>query len=236
MSSDFPGNEEQGAQDPADPADWDPAGWIGAADRPGDTITFGPASAPMRSRRPFIVAGVAVAALLGGAGVAYAASNSGASPQATAASQSSPSPAPSPSRPGFRHFGGPGGFGGAPAFGFGAGIFGAVHGQLVVPKPGGGYQSVDIQSGTVTAVSASSITVRSADGFVRSYAVTSSTIVDAQRDGIGSIKTGNQVSLLATVSGGTASAASIADQTLLQQGRQAYGYGGTSGSPGGQSG
>ena len=233
MSSDFPGNDEQRAHDPADPADW-----IGAADRPGDTIIFGPASRAMRSRRPFIVAGVAVAALLGGAGVAYAVSNSGASAQVTAASPSSPSPSPSPSHQGFRHFGGPGGFGGPPAFGFGrsAGIFGAVHGQLVVPKPSGGYQSVDIQSGTVTAVSASSITVRSADGFVRSYAVTSSTIVDAQRDGIGSIKTGNQVSLLATVSGGTASAATIADQTLLQQGRPAYGYGGTSGSPGGQSG
>ena len=231
MSSDFPGNDEQRAHGPADPADW-----IGAADRPGDTLTFGPASRPVKSRRPFIVAGVAVAALLGGAGVAYAANNSGASAQATAASPSSPSP--SPSHPGFRRFGGPGGFGGPSAFGFGrsAGILGAVHGQLVVPKPSGGYQSVDIQSGTVTAVSASSITVRSADGFVRSYAVTSSTIVDAQRDGIGSIKTGNQVSLLATVSGGTATAASIADQTLLQHGLPTYGYGGTSGSPGGQSG
>ena len=55
MSSDFPGNDEQRAHGPADPADW-----IGAADRPGDTLTFGPASRPVRSRRPFIVAGVAV--------------------------------------------------------------------------------------------------------------------------------------------------------------------------------
>src|ERR1022692_620573 len=82
MSSDFPGNDEQRAHGPADPAD--PADWIGAADRPGDTIIFGPASRAMRSRRPFIVAGVAVAALLGGAGVAYAVSNSGASAQVTA--------------------------------------------------------------------------------------------------------------------------------------------------------
>jgi hypothetical protein len=47
--------------------------------------------------------------------------------------------------------------------------------------------------------------------------VTSSTIVNAQRDGIGSIKAGNQVIITATVSGGTATAARIIDVSLLQQ-------------------
>jgi hypothetical protein len=238
MSSDYPGNDEPCARGSADAADT--AGPSGSL---GDTLTFGPTGRrSARSRRPFFVAGVAAAALLGGAGVAYAAGNSGPSVQKTASSRSSsPSPSPSPSlgHPGSRHFGGFGGFGGRPAGGFGrgGGILGAVHGQLVVPKSGGGYQTVDIQSGTVTAVSAAAITVKSADGFTQTYSVTSSTNVDAQRDGIGSIKVGNQVALLATVSGSTASAASIADLTLLGQGRQAFGYsGGGSSSPGGQAG
>ncbi len=56
----------------------------------------------------------------------------------------------------------------------------------------------------MTAVSSTSITLRSADGYTRSYTVTGSTTVNAQRGGISSIKTGNEVSARATVSGGTA--------------------------------
>ena len=118
---------------------------------------------------------------------------------------------PSPSaRPAFPHLGRPGGMG----FGFG-GVFGAVHGQFVVPKDGGGFQTVDTQRGSVTAVSATSITVKSADGFIKTYQVASSTNVDAQRNGIGSVKTGHQVMVMATVSGGTATAVSILDFSLL---------------------
>jgi hypothetical protein len=97
-------------------------------------------------------------------------------------------------------------------------VGGALHGEFVVPRSGGGYQTDDTQRGSVTAVSASSITVKSADGFTKAYKVTSSTLVDAQRDGIGSIKNGHQVSVLATVSGGTATATSIQDLSLLQAG------------------
>jgi hypothetical protein len=99
-------------------------------------------------------------------------------------------------------------------FGFG-GVFGAVHGQFVVPKSGGGFQTVDIQRGSVTAVSATSITVKSADGFIKTYQVMSSTNVDARRNGIASVKTGHQVVVMATVSGGTATAVSILDFSLL---------------------
>ena len=118
---------------------------------------------------------------------------------------------PSPSaRSAFPHQGRPGGFG----FGFG-GPFGAVHGQFVVPKSGGGYQTIDTQRGSVTAVSTNSITVKSADGFTKTYQVSSSTNVDAQRDGIGSVKTGHQVAVTATDGGGTAAAVSILDFSLL---------------------
>ena len=209
--------------DPADPED------VIEMSRAGSTRPIGPMNPRSWSRRPYILAGVAVAALLGGAGAALAATNSPgplASPSAAAAT---PAPLPMPSGqqpgrpgPGYRRFGG--------GFGFG-GLFGALHGQLVVAKPGGGYQTVDVQTGQVTAVSTASITLKSADGFTRSYTVTSSTLVDAQRDGIGSVKVGNQATMLATVSGSAATATSITDLSLLQQSHGGFGSGreGTSG-------
>jgi hypothetical protein len=161
--------------------------------------------------RPLVLAGVAVVALLGGAGVAMAATSGSPASGAAAASPGGTVAKPSPSaRPAFPHQGRPGGFGSA----FG-GPFGAVHGQFVVPKPGGGYQTVDTQRGSVTAVSATSITVKSADGFTKTYQVVGSTNVDAKRDGIGSVKTGHQVAVTATVSGGTATAVSVLDFNLL---------------------
>jgi hypothetical protein len=152
--------------------------------------------------RPLILAGVAVAALLAGAGVAMA---------ATSGSPASGAAAPSPSaRPASPHQGRPGGFG----FAFG-GPFGAVHGQFVVPRSGGGYQTIDTQRGSVTAVSATSITVKSADGFVKTYQVVTSTNVDARRNGISTVRTGHQVAVTATDGGSTATAVSILDFNLL---------------------
>jgi len=161
--------------------------------------------------RPLILAGVAVAALLAGAGVAMAATSGSPASGSGAASPGGLAATPSPSaRPPLPHQGRPGGG----FFGFG-GPFSAVHGQFVVPKSGGGYQTIDTQRGSVTAVSDTSITVKSADGFAKTYQVTSSTNVDAERNGIGSVKTGHQVAVTATVSGGTATAVSILDFSLL---------------------
>jgi hypothetical protein len=220
--SDESSDNEQSWWMPADQPD--PADRDELTDQPGwphwmrTTRPIGPMGLRSRTRRPYILAGVAVAALLGGAGAALASTTSGtpAAPSSVAAT-----PAPSPGQPGSgsgstHHFGG--------RF-FGGGLFGALHGQFVVAKPGGGYQTVDLQSGQVTAVSSSSITVKSSDGFTRSYTVTGSTIVDAQRDGIGSVKVGNQATVLATVSGSAATATSIEDMTLLQQGHSAFGSG-----------
>ena len=67
-------------------------------------------------------------------------------------------------------------------------------------------------------MSSTSITLRSADGYSHTYPVTSSTNVNAQRDGIASIKVGNQVVVAATVSGGTTTVIRIIDVTQLQQG------------------
>jgi hypothetical protein len=98
-----------------------------------------------------------------------------------------------------------------------AGPFGAIHGQYVAPKSGGGYQTIAFQNGKVTAVSSTSITLRSVDGYTHTYVVNSSTTVNAQRGGISSIKTGNEVVVRATVSGSTTTAAQVIDLSLLQK-------------------
>ena len=219
---------------------YQPPGW------PDDVVEFGGMRRAGGTRRFAIGTAVAAIALVGGAGIAYAANGSGATVGTTAATSPSPSASASPSGPPaihckisvngstksvkqcppfgrfpFRHFGfGPGfGPGGPGGIGFPLGLGGAVHGQFVVPKSGGGYQTEDVQRGKVTTVSPTSLTVKSADGFSATYTVSSSTIVDAQRDGIGSVKDGNQVYVTATVSGSTATATSISDLTLLGNGK-----------------
>jgi hypothetical protein len=170
-----------------------------------------------------ITAAVAVTALVGGAGVALAASSSPSAPQAeTTAGMAAATPSPSPpSRCQLklppRGFSPPGRVFAVPAppgpVGFGA--FDAIHGQFVTPKPGGGYQTIDTQRGTVTAVSTNSLTVKSSDGYTKTYQVTGSTNVDAQRAGIGSVKTGQTVSVSATVKGSSATATQIVDISTL---------------------
>ena len=198
--------------DRPDPAEHEDIIELGPVDA---TRPIGPMSLRNPTRHPYLLAGVAVAALLGGGGAALAAGNSGTPAVAQNAVTSTPVPAPSPGARGthgvYRHLGGR--F--AP--------FGMLHGQFVVAKPGGGYQTVDVQDGQVTSVSATSITLKSSDGFTKTYVVTSSTTVDAQRDGIGSVKAGNQASVFATVSGSTVTAANVADLTLLQKNRPGFG-------------
>ena len=206
---------------------WSDPGWGAPGYAPGE-----PAAGqrrPLWTRRPVVIGSVAALALLGGATAAYAASDSGgsaATPIAAGNFAATPSPSPSGSAP----TGGPfrRSFGGIGIMG---GVAGAIHGQLTVPKAGGGYETVDVQRGSVTAVSGTSITVKSADGFSQQYSVTTSTIVDAQRDGIGSIKVNDQVAIVATVSGSTATAVSITDGTAIGKSRQGFGLGG--GVPGG---
>jgi hypothetical protein len=224
MSDESPGNDQVWWM-PADQPDRTdlaepPArpGWIHS------TRPIGPMGLPSGSRRPYIIAGVVVAALLGGAGAALAATDSPLPAASSSAAVTNPSSSPAPpgaappGAPAFRHLGRGPGFG-ANLFG----MFGALHGQFVVAKSGGGYQTIDVQSGQVTAVSSTSITIKSADGFTKSYPVASSTLVDAQRDGIGSVKVGHEVSAQATVSGRTVTAIGIEDLTLLQQSRPAFG-------------
>jgi len=201
-----------------------------------DHVEFpGSEPGPRRSRRRLLlpVLGVAVVALGAGGGIAYVAQHSAATTVAdtsSAAQSGSSGASPSPSAPAWRSGqfrGGFGGFGIGPGLGgFGGfgGFGGAIHGQLVEPKSGGGYQTIDVQRGTVTAVSSSSITVKSADGYTATYAVTSSTEVNAQAAGIATVKVGDTVEVAATVSNGKATAASIIDATSIRASRGAFGF------------
>ena len=159
------------------------------------------------------VAAVAVTTTAGG--VAWAATNADPTP--------SPSASPStPSTPNQQQPGGPGkgGFGHRGEFGVG----GALHGEFVVPKDGGGYQTIATQQGDVTAVSTDSITVKSADGYSRTYTVAAETLVNSARDGIASIKTGSKVSVSAVVANNTATATTINDGTARDAAGQKWGF------------
>jgi hypothetical protein len=185
--------------------------------------------APRRGPRLAGLLAVAGIALAAGGGIAYVATHSGNNVNTLASRGSAQSPAPSPSasapsghRRGPGRFGALGGLGG---FGFGGGgLGGAIHGEATVPKSGGGYQTIDLQRGTVSTVSDSSLTVTSADGYSATYVVSSSTEVNAQAAGIGTVKVGDSVAVTATLSGTTATAASIIDLTSIRSSHGSFGF------------
>lgn len=83
-----------------------------------------------------------------------------------------------------------------------------LHGDFTVEGKGGTPTNVAEQRGTVDAVSTTSITLTSKDGFKHSYAVDSSTRVrvDGKKGAITGVKTGQDATVLAKVSGDTETA------------------------------
>jgi hypothetical protein len=76
----------------------------------------------------------------------------------------------------------------------------ALHGEFVVRDRAGGFRTVAVQRGTVEQVGATSIRLRSGDGFVRSYAVTGDTVVRTGRGRTGEItdvRTGDPAAVVA---------------------------------------
>jgi ABC-type Fe3+ transport system substrate-binding protein len=95
--------------------------------------------------------------------------------------------------------GGPGDF----AAGGMGGLSAAVHAEYVVLQ-GSEYTTMAEQLGTVSEVSSSSVTVKSSDGFTRSYALGSDVVVSnlqQRRQQAGG--TGTQLSVADIVAGGT---------------------------------
>lgn len=97
------------------------------------------------------------------------------------------------------------------------GMHGALHGEFTTRAPGGGYQTVAVQRGEATAVSATSITVRSVDGFSRTYVVDDGTLVNAGDEGIADVKSGDRVHVMAIVTDGTAKAVRVVDLTEVKR-------------------
>lgn len=203
--------------------------------------------AARRGRTARLALSVAVIAgfFLAGLGVAFARTSSThsarlfAAPAAVTPTQATTPATPDPNAPnnaapgqgrfGHGRFGHGGPFGGKlfglGGFGHGFGKSGGIHGEFTIKKPdGSGYETVATQNGEVTAVSPSSITVKSEDGFSRTYSVDENTVVGSGRDGIGSVKTGDTVQVAGIVDGAKTSAAAVLDSTGLGRIGQHWGF------------
>lgn len=131
-------------------------------------------------------------------------------------------------------YGGGGGPGGVPGGGPGGapgGLRGgselsrALHGDFVVKDSGGKYVTQRLQSGTVTAVSATSITAKSEDGYETTFTVDATTKVNGGNSKIADVKTGDAVTIVGLVSGATVTATSITDAKLRPAGGASPGVG-----------
>ncbi|WP_255769682.1 hypothetical protein [Pseudarthrobacter sulfonivorans] len=180
---------------------------------------------PMRLRKALLAGMVALALTGAGTAIAWSAADS------PSPSPSAPSPSPSAS-----------GKAGDP----GAGKTNKaqrpqyLHGESVVKKADGTFETLLTQQGTVESVSASSVTVKSADGFTQAYAVNADTAItkvpspaadgstakgdDGKRlkpgkAAIGDISTGQSVRISGVKSGSDVTALRIVEGTPAAPGK-----------------
>ncbi|MET9266229.1 hypothetical protein [Amycolatopsis sp. NPDC004079] len=156
-------------------------------------------------RKTAIAAGVAVVIAVGG-GLAIWAGTSGTN--ATAQQGQGPGGFGGPGGPG-----GQGGFAGRGGMGGMAALRDALHGDFVVADPAGGYVTERLQTGTITELSATSVTLTSKDGYKQSYTLDSST------SKTGSPKSGDNVTVVAKVQGATATATSLGEAQQFGNGQ-----------------
>ena len=91
----------------------------------------------------------------------------------------------------------------------------ALHGTFVVPDADGGYRTVVTQRGEVTAVSDTSLTVRSEDGFVATYRLIDATSVLGGAGGVADIAEGDQVGVWADRKASVSTARHVVDLDRL---------------------
>ncbi|MEU4249802.1 hypothetical protein AB0F15_20575 [Amycolatopsis sp. NPDC026612] len=165
-----------------------------------------PAAAPKKGwsgKKTAIAAGIAVVIAAGGGAAIWAGTSS--------ADNTAQGPG---------GFGGPGGGQfrgqGVPGGGFGGGMAAlreALHGDFVVANGSGGYTTERLQTGDVTELSATSVTLTSKDGYKQTYTIDTST------QKTGDVKTGDtNVTVVAKVEGQTATATSLGQG--LEQGQR----------------
>lgn len=151
----------------------------------------------------FVVAGLVVAA----AGVAVAADSGPGTPASASATSDDDGQRPDKAKRG-QHAGqkghGRGNGRGAGKHLMRGGLLGrALHGEVVVAAGNGSFQTMVFQRGEVTAVSARSITLKSADGFTETYPVSAETRVKARSGGITSAARGSNATVIAVKTGGS---------------------------------
>jgi len=216
----YPAGAAQSGQ-PDQPAQPNPSGYPAQAAPSPATQGWGAPSGraagrqgdkPWTVRRGLAVGGVAAVIAVGtGAGV-YALTSSSAAASGDGAAAGGPQ-FNGQGMPGGQQGGqaggsatGRGGFGPDGLGGMAGGLSAAVHAEYVV-LDGTTYTSMAEQLGTVTEVSSTSVTVKSADGFTRSYAlgdgVTVSAMQQRRQQSGGTGSTGSQLSVADIVSGAT---------------------------------
>lgn len=201
------------------PAGWGSPGPSGGWGAPAPAGTFagrgtGGRSKPWTVKRGMVAAGAAVV-LVGGTGVGmYALASSSAAADGTAATgdtgglQESLPGARGGAQGGLADGGmpaqgGPGNFAPGGLGGMGSGVSAAVHSEYVILQDGAYVTKVE-QQGTVTEVSSDAVTVKSTDGFSRTYSLGSDVAVSNQqqrRQQAGGTST-SQLTVADIVSGG----------------------------------
>ncbi|GHF62124.1 hypothetical protein FHX82_002880 [Amycolatopsis bartoniae] len=106
--------------------------------------------------------------------------------------------------------GGPGGGQMSGPGGQSSALTSALHGEFVVSDGNGGYTTELTQTGKVTAISSTSVTTQSSDGYSKTYTIGSGTAVS-------DITTGDTVTVVATVSGNNATVESLTEGTAAGQ-------------------
>jgi Domain of unknown function (DUF5666) len=198
------------------------------------------------SHKPALLATVAATGVLAvviGVVVSTSASAAGSSPSAQPSGRPSGAPSGGPGGHGYGGpghgfggpggpggFGRPGGFGGPGGFGRGGAV---LHGEQVVQE-GSKVVTIDEQSGKVTAVSATSLTVKSTDGFTATYVIDSSTKVGKKGAAakISAVAVGDTVRVEGTKSAGTVTADRVMDGVPTRPAGAPAGAGGGWGGPG----
>jgi hypothetical protein len=144
---------------------------------------------------------VSVGVLAAGGIAVYAASNSSSN-------------TPAPVMPGGGAGGGPRGAGGGAA----GSVMNALHGEFTISDGNGGYKTEIMQNGQVTAVSATSLTAKSADGYTKVYTINANTVFGTGT--VSDIANGDTVTVTATPSGDQASADSVSERGQVPPGGQ----------------
>jgi hypothetical protein len=86
-----------------------------------------------------------------------------------------------------------------------------VHGDFVVHTSSGGFATECYQTGRVTKLGAASITVTSQDHYAAEYLIAGSTVLNHGAIDLANLKVGDPVTIIATLSGNTATATTVTD-------------------------